>query len=131
MAEAIIFPNIEKLLGNYLRPLAGGVSVVTKVPTQRPVSFVKLTRVGGPRRDLVTDSPMVVVECWAGTDYEAGELGRLIQAHAFALYQTETPDGYVRAVREVAGLQSFPDPLSGSPRYQFTVQYDTRGVPVA
>jgi hypothetical protein len=33
----------------------------------------------------------------------------------------------VRRVSEVAGPQDFPDPVSESPRYQFTVQIDTRG----
>jgi hypothetical protein len=48
----------------------------------------------------------------------------------FALDQSEHAEGWVRKVAEVGGLQAFPDPLSGTPRYQFTAQFQTRGVPL-
>lgn len=129
MTQAVIFPNIEKLLIAALKPLFS-VPFSTEVPATRPPSFVRLTRVGGPRRDVVTEQPMVVFEAWALTALAAGDLGRELQAHVFALAQTDHPTGYVRSVHEVGGLQSFPDPVSSSPRYQFTVQLQTRGVPL-
>lgn len=129
MTEAVVFPFIEKLLIAALKPNFA-VPFSTRIPATRPESFVRLVRVGGPRRDLITDRPMVVFEAWAKTEDEAGELGLLLQARVFALAQTDHPLGYVRAVTEVGGLQSFPDPVSNSPRYQFTVQLDTRGVPL-
>lgn len=129
MSELIIFPDVEALLVRVL-PALVGVPVATRVPTPRPASFVRVKRVGGPRRDYVTEEPLVVVECWAETEPDASDLGRRAQAHVFALGQTDSAGDYVRAVREVGGLQAFPDPVSKSPRYQFTVQLQTRGVPL-
>lgn len=129
MSEPIVFPDVEALLVRVLPSLVG-VSVSTKVPHPRPDSFVRVKRVGGGRRDLVTDEPIVVVECWAADEVAASYLGRTTHAHVYALAQTSHDGDYVRAVREVGGLQSFPDPLSKTPRYQFTVQMQTRGVPL-
>lgn len=127
MSEAIIFPDIEALLVRYLPSLVG-VPVVTKVPAHRPASFVRVKRVGGSRRDRITDQPLVVVEAWAATETDAALLGASAQAYVYALEQTAVDGDYVRAVREAGGLQSFPDPVSETPRYQFTAQLDTRGV---
>jgi hypothetical protein len=91
---------------------------------------VLLKRVGGTRRDRITDQPMVVFEAWAPDIGAAAELGANLQARVHALAQTEHPLGWVRAVREIGGLQSFPDPISKTPRFQFTAQLDTRGVPL-
>lgn len=130
MTDAVIFPDIEALLVAHLKPLVAPAPVVTRVPATRPAVFLKLTRVGGPRRDLITDRPMVVFEAWATDRAAASDLGRRAEAYVFALAQTEHPLGYVRAVGEVGGLQWFPDPESGTPRFQFTAQLDTRGVPL-
>lgn len=129
MTEAIIFPDVEALLVSALPPLIGA-PVATKVPAERPPLFVRVTRAGGTRRDIVTDLPMVVIECWAATEGVASDLARVTRAHVFALAQTSVGSDFVRAVSEVGGLQRFPDPVSGAPRYQFTVQIQTRGVPL-
>jgi hypothetical protein len=129
MTEAIVFPDAEALLVTALSPLVG-VPVATRVPNPRPASFVRVKRVGGTIRDVVTDEPLVVVECWAETEIAASDLGRVVRARVFALAQTSVGVDFVRAVREVGGLQAFPDPVSESPRYQFTVQIQTKGVPL-
>lgn len=127
MTEAVAFPDIEAVLVRYLPPLVD-VPVSTSVPKSRPAAFVTVERVGGGKRDLVTDQPLVVVQCWATEETDAADLGRITRAYVDALAQTAVDGDYVRAVREVGGLQHFPDPVSGAPRYQFTVQIDTRGV---
>jgi hypothetical protein len=129
VTEAVVFPVIESLVVAYLKTHISE-PVAASVPSPRPATFVKVERVGGPRRDRVTDEPMVVVQCWAPSKAEAANLGARVQAYVYALEQTSTPHGYVRAVREVAGLQSFPDPVSGTPCYQFTAQLQTKGVPL-
>jgi hypothetical protein len=128
MSEAIRFPVIEKLLIAALKPDFPGLRFVTEVPSTLPASFVLLKRVGGTRRDRITDQPMVVFEAWAPDIGSAAELGAELQARVYALAQTAHPLGWVRAVREIGGLQSFPDPISKTPRYQFTAMFDTRGV---
>lgn len=125
--EPVVFPVAEALLVSALSPLVG-VPVSAEVPNPRPETFVRVERVGGTRRDVVTDLPMVVVECWAPTKEDAASLARATHAHVHALAQTEVDGSWIRAVADVGGPQSFPDPTSRSPRYQFTVQMQTRGV---
>lgn len=127
MTEAVAFPDAEALLVSALAsPL--GVPVSTDVPNPRPAEFVRVTRVGGARRDLVTDLPLVVVECWATDETAAADLVRRARAYVFALAQSSVGGEWVRAVTEVGGVQFFPDPESATPRYQFTAQLQTRGV---
>lgn len=131
--EVILFPNAEALLIAALQPKFTE-QVRTTVPKGyqpgRSPAFIKLSRVGGPRRDIVTDRPMVVFQAWAGTEYEAGELGRLLSAHVYALEGTAHPLGWIGGISEVGGLQSYPDQVSGSPCYQFTTQLNLRGVAI-
>lgn len=126
MTEIVVFPDVEAALVAALKPVLG-VPVVTKVPPTRPASFVRLTRVGGARLNRITDRPLVVFECWAATEDDASALARLTRAHVEALAQSFAGEAWVRAVVEVSGPQSFPDPVSGTPRYQYTAQLDTRG----
>lgn len=129
MIEAVVFPDVEALLVRALPDLVG-VDVMTRVPPTRPDSFVRVKRVGGTTPNRVTDSSVVVVECWAKDEVAASYLARLTRAYVFALAGAEIDGDFVRRVREVAGPQAFPDPVSETPRYQFTVQIDTRGEPL-
>lgn len=123
----IVFPDIEAVLVTHLEPLVG-VPVSTRVPNPRPDEFVRLHRVGGVRRDLVTESPMVLVEAYAATSTRARDLGALALRHVHVMPDTDVEGAVIRRIREVGGLQSFPDPETDDPRYQFTVQIDTKGV---
>lgn len=127
MTEAVAFPDIEGVLVTYLTGRLSGVPVATRVPATRPPKFVRVSRVGGARRDLITDQPIVVVEAWATTETDAADLARTVRAYVGAMEQSAVGSAWIRRVREVGGVQSFPDPRSESPRYQFTVQIDTRG----
>lgn len=123
----ILFPDVEAALVAHLGGLLA-VPVSTKVPNPRPSEFVRLRRVGGTRRDLVTESALVVFECWADDTVAASDLGRLTLAHVHEMPDVEVAGAVIRRVVEVGGLQEYPDPETGSPRYQFTVQIDTKGV---
>src|SRR5690606_34993880 len=109
-----------------LMPLLG-VEGVAEVPNPRPESFVKVVRVGGNVRDLVTDSAAVVFEAGAPSRLEAAELGRRMSAYVRASAQEFAGGDWVRSVTEVAGLQYSPDPTSETPRYLYTVQVRTKG----
>lgn len=126
MTEPVLFPDAEALLVAYLGGLLA-VPVSTKVPNPRPASFVRLRRVGGARRDLVTDSPVLVFECWAATETEAERLAATARAHVGALEQTTVSGVYVRSVEEVGGPVPFPDPATDTPRYQFTARLNLKG----
>lgn len=125
----MVFGDIEAALVAALREVLG-VPVATRVPNPRPPRFVRLTRVGGPVRDKVTDRPLIVVEAWdAAGDVAAHDLAAEARARLHALAGTGIGGVWVRRVGEVSGLSNYPDPESGTSRYQITVQLDTRGAP--
>lgn len=92
-----------------LAPLPEPVS--TRVPAPRPAAFVRVTRVGGNRRNLVQGEPILLVECWAATSVAAFDLA----ARAWDLIDRD-----VSWSASLSEPVSFPDPDSTSPRYQFT-----------
>jgi len=127
VTEAILFPDAESLLIRYLEPLLG-VPVSTKIRGTYP--FVRVNRVGGPRSNLVTDRAMVTFEAWAANSVDASDLARRARAYVGALAQSDVNGAWVRSVVEVVGLTDYPDPLTETPRYTFTVQMDVRGEPL-
>lgn len=77
-------------------------------------------------RDIVTDLPQLTVECWAPDSVEASNLARFCRGLLHA-WPRDDLGRDVGRVSEVGGLAFFPDPLTDSPRYQFTVQVSLRG----
>lgn len=127
MTSGVRFPVAETVVITWLAGQLDPVRVVSQVPSPRPGELVKVTRVGGPQRDLRTDSPLVLVECWAATRVRAGELAADARAAAHAMRSQRVGDVWVKDVVDVAGPSFFPDPDTTSPRYQFTVQPYLRG----
>lgn len=123
----IRFPDIEGVLVAHLGGLLAQ-EVGTKVPNPRPESFVRLRLVGGSRRDLVTRSALVLFECWAGDTVTASDLGDEVLARVWEMPDIDVQGAVIRRVQEIGGLQSNPDPETESPRYQFTLQIDVKGV---
>jgi hypothetical protein len=89
------------------------VPVSTKVPNPRPASFIRVTRAGGGRQNIIQERPLLIVECWAGGDVSAFELAQ--QAWS-------TLDDLYGLGADLSSPVWFPDVESGSPRYQFTAQ---------
>ena len=90
-----------------------------------PGRFVLLRRTGGPRVGLVTDQPMLTVECWATTLPSAADLARTVRAHIGA-----TPGRLagVHRVQEFSGPAVLPSPdAPGHVRVTWTVALDVRG----
>jgi hypothetical protein len=127
VAELVVFPDVEGLVIAYLRSkLTDGTKAYTKVPAQRPNRFVKITAAGGADRNLVLSSRLVIVQCWDLDAVKASELAEWCYAILrSAQHDATAPD--VRNVAIVSAPQSFPDPDTSTPRYQFTVQLDLRG----
>lgn len=129
MAEVIAFLDIEALCVREIRArllLRGdAATVATRVPNPRPNRLVKVTRVGGPRKNIITDSPMVTFECWDTNEVAAASLVMLVRALVESLpWEDELG---IRNFTEIGGPTYFEDPDSLSPRYQFTVEMDVRG----
>ena len=131
MTELVAAPDIEAALVAHVRAAlaARGVSahVGTTVPNPRPTQLVRMTRQGGPRRNIVTDSPLVVVEAWDANTVAAFDLGSLVEAIVLATGGSfiGTKSVWVNDTSSVSGLSFFPDPDTTFPRYQFTVQLFT------
>lgn len=105
--------------------------VYSKVPTTRPASFVVVRRVGGVRRNEVTDEPMLTVECWASTDEAAADLAALAFAHIDDMPGQTIEGTPVYRITDVSGPQYLPDPESQQPRYSFTFIAAMRGTRLA
>lgn len=126
MTDLWVFPDGEQLLIDWLRDRMGE-TVEPRIPNPRPSEWIRVLRVGGPQRDLVTDQPTLVVEAWADDDVDARDLIQLARAHVRAI-RGEVFDGVtVYGVNEVAGPANLPDPTSAQPRWTFTVQVALRG----
>ena len=115
---------IESYLVDLLEGRLDDVHVGTKVPKTRPDTYVRLSRAGGPRRDLVTDMPMVIFECYAVSEPDAEDLAE--QCRRIVHAEPYSADSPIRRVVETGGPVNFPDPDTSLPRYQFTVQLNVR-----
>ena len=125
MAEVITFPDATQVVIDGLDPNIT-VPVLSRVPNPRPVSFVTIRRVGGVRRNIVTDSPTVTAEAWAETDEDAHDLAQQVRAHVHALVGTQVDGVLVCKVDEFAGPAHIPDPTSNTPRYTQTFSISLR-----
>lgn len=121
--EAYEFINVEAaLIGVMVQRVRVTASV--DIPNPRPDEFVQVSRVGGTAGEA-TDRPMVQFIVWGASWRAAHDLAALARRHIMSLRRLgEAP---VYRVREVGGLSRSPDPTSGSPRYQFTVELNMRG----
>lgn len=129
--EVIVFGDIEDVLSTYLEgrlaDYSRAVPVSVTVPNPRPDEFVTVRRTGGPRRDLVTDAPILAVECWAELPSEALSLAQLARGLINEIPGSIIGGLTVYRVVEAAGPALLPDPESNQARYTFTVQLDVRG----
>jgi hypothetical protein len=125
MAEVIAFPPAEKWVVAFLKSRSerDGRKVATKAPSTG-TRYTRVSRVGGAARDLVTDSPMILVECFADDGVTAEADVRVDRALMMAAARLSDD---VTRVQDVGGPSFLPDPDTHLPRYQFTVQLDMRG----
>lgn len=127
--EPVLFPDTVAVTVVYLRAALAVhgpvVPVVTRVPAARPARFVRLERIGGPRRDLVTDGPRLDVHCWGASEEDAHDLAQL--ARALLLAMPGWHGATVYRVEEVGGPNNLPDPESGQARFALAVELHVRG----
>lgn len=128
MGEVLISPDVESAAVPYLRAGLGSLAakVATAVPSTMPATMVRVSLTGGTRQGVASDTAQLTVECWAGDAPTASNLARHAQAHMFAAAGAVVSGVFVRKVDSVGGVQSFPDPDTNKPRYQFTVRWHFR-----
>jgi len=133
----VVFPDAVLVVIEYLRSvMPKGTLVCSRVPCPVPAEFVRVQRLGGMRRSLVTDRPRVDVECWSETEAGAEALVATVRAYVLSMAGTRG-DTTVYDVAEVSGPQWLPedptDPTGGvadtsaKPKYAFAVEFSTRG----
>lgn len=122
MREVVSFADVEVALVAYLLPLVTArwpqADVGTTRTTSSPTRFVKVERVGGLRRNLVTDEATVAIQCWAASLDDAADLAKWSRAWVQAAYGE--PVSGLSWASELGGPVSFPDPDTDLPRYQHT-----------
>lgn len=134
MTEVIVFPDVEQVAVDYLDAELSArgdtASVHTAIPSPRPDRFVRVLRVGGPRRNLVIDEATIVFESWAARAKPSHDLAQLVRALVFAMTGQTIGGVDVKAVGEVGGLANLPDPVSDQARYTFTASVQCRGTAI-
>lgn len=119
--EAYEFINVEKAL---IGMISADAPASVDIPKPRPSPFVQVNRVGGTA-GLVTDRPMVTFVVWGKTWSAAHDLAATLRRRVHSLNALAGVPVY--KVLEVGGLARSPDPVDGSPRYQFTAEIRLRG----
>lgn len=102
--------NVEKAIIEYLKEQ--GIEAFADVPKPRPASFATVERVGGSFDSVIIDRPVVAIQAWAQTRYEASTLMYEIDGHMRDI-ATGT-NGIMRCNRN--SLCNWPD--ENQPRYQ-------------
>lgn len=114
-------PNAEVAWLAWLK--AGGFNASTRIPSTHTNGMIRLSRVGGKRRNLVQDEVLLLVEVWHSDAFASSQ-----RAHAIAEYIESADDGTAldptTRVSDVvtSGPVEFPDESSSMVRYQFTVE---------
>lgn len=113
--------NVEVLLVGALNAVDGLPGVFAEIPSTRPASFITVERVGGGHED-VRDLPMVAVQCWEQSRFEASELAAVVAHELRGLAHVHPNVGRVN----IESIINFPDPDSKQARYQVTATLVTK-----
>lgn len=112
--------NVEAALVEWLGDQLD-CQVTQLVPSDRPTRFVTLQRTGGAMTTGI-DNPVIAVDAWAQTPFEASELA--LQVRELILYQAvEIPE--IRHVDVGSGPYFSPDADSRQPAYRITFNLTT------
>lgn len=125
--ELLVAGDIEASLISLLGAGMPSVPWSGRVPKDRPPEFGRLARIGGTRRQIVLDQPMVGAWLWAGSDVRATELALEAEGRIFAAEGTILPGGIqLYEVRGISGVRITEDVDSKTPMAVFTVQLTWR-----
>lgn len=126
MLEPILFPDAAAIVATHLNAELTE-PVGDRVPNPRPNAFVIVYRTGGARRSTVVDAATIVVEAFGATEAAAHDLSQLARAHVLSMPGLTVSGVPVYDVDEFGAPSNQPDPVSGQPRYVFTVSVAVRG----
>lgn len=135
MTEVIAQPNTVKAVIPFLAGRLTARSMPTfvggAIPTTRPSRYVRVSQIGGSRPNVAQFQTLLLVECFAPTQSEADDVAIVCTAEleaaarspdpiAAGLWLSGSPDDFGQPV-------AFPDPLTSTPRAQFTCTLTVTG----
>lgn len=86
--------------------------------------FIAYEITGGSRRNMVTDSAVVMIRCYSPSRGEASRVCR--EAYAVLMAEPYANDSAVRSAKSVGHPVCYPDPDTKKYRYQASVQWQLR-----
>lgn len=131
MSEVIVEEDAERAVMDELLaalPAVGESNPKASTKLLDAAEFFRVLVVGGTQRDLVTDSPTVVIEAYAKTEVRAQHLAALARGVLLAAGRNGSM-GSVTCydVQTFGRAQNLPNPAKpGWFRYQFTISADLR-----
>lgn len=122
--------NIESYLIHWLNGCDFGVEAFADVPNDkedygslgRPDKFITIERVGGSSQASFLDMPLVAVQCWAKSRFEASELANTVDNEI----RNRFVDGRIITHCQRNSFTNFPTE-EGQPRYQLLYDLVVQG----
>lgn len=115
-----MIPNAERVVIDYLRE-ALDVPVWQTPPPAPPDNYVRLSRVGGIVRNIVTDAATMSISAYGKDQAQAAELANRVRELMIAARCSRLPGAWCRWWVEMAGPSYYPDPdRPDYSRYQFS-----------
>jgi len=122
---AVVWPNVELVLLDWLRPQLPGVRVLTDLPAdlEQQLPVVQVTRVGGGRDfSYRLDTARVDIDCYAATRTAAAGLAGQLRTLVALLTNTETGGAVVVRVFEETGPSWRPETNPNVRRFGLTLR---------
>lgn len=113
-----MIPNAEKVALYALRG-ALDAPVYSVPPKGVSLPYVTAYRAGGNMSNIVTDAPLIIVNCYAADPFEAAELANRAREAMFDIRASWVDGVWVRWWEESGGTIRYPEPDIGGTRYQF------------
>ena len=114
-----MIPDAEMVAVTLLRE-ALDVPVYITPPKHIPGTYVRITRLGGVQRNIVTDSALIGVNCYSRHRSKAAELANKTRLILMDSAGTKVNNAGIRFWREVSGPVNYPQPDVDRVRYQFS-----------
>lgn len=115
----MVIPDAEMAAVTLLREKLD-VPVFIAPPKEVPGTYVRVVRLGGNMRNIVTDSALIGVNCYSRERNIAARLANDVRAILRDSQGTVSNDAGIRFWREVSGPVNYAHPDNPRVRYQFT-----------
>lgn len=114
-----MIPDAEMAAVALLREKLGVPAFITP-PREAPVTYIRIVRLGGTMRNIVTDSALIGVNCYSQERNIAARLANDARTILQGSQGTVHGGAGIRFWREVSGPVNFPQPDVDRVRYQVT-----------